>query len=355
MRNGTTPPSYSDIVTRGPKLTPQTLLKTYENKEWEFFTEEYAGGLIQEYVSVLRTGGAGDKGIDVAAFKTDQDFDGGWDNYQCKHYDHPLAPGDVILEIGKVIYYSWRKEYTVPDKYFFVCPYGVGTTLAKFLRGKEEGLRKLVLEKWSEKCEKHITSAERITLEPKLKSYIEQFDFKIFKDITVLKLLEVHRRTPYYHTRFGGGLPDRPEKDTPPTHIADTEAVYIAKLLNAYGEYLQLSECKMEDLEANVPLKQHLQKARIQFYSAESLNKFSRDYLPAGEYERLQDFIFEGIENIILSNHQHGFERVKQAVQEAYRIQIDSHPLKERLEPLDRAGICHQLANNDRLKWTNND
>jgi hypothetical protein len=111
----------------------------------------------------------------------------------------------------------------------------------------------------------------------------------------------------------------------------------------------------MDDVDNNSALKQHLQKARIQFYSAESLHKFSRDYLPAGEYERLQDFIYEGIENIILSEHKHGFEKVKNAVQEAYKIQIDSHPLKERLEPLDRAGICHQLANNDRLKWVCNE
>jgi hypothetical protein len=345
-------PSYNDLVSHGPYVSPQKRLQIiFDDKEWERFTEEYAYGLSEEYCSVLRTGGAGDKGVDIAAFKSEEGFEGGWDNYQCKHYDHPLAPSDILLEIAKVCYYTFIQEYTVPDKYFFVGPYGVGTKLSKFLRGKQQDLKSLLVEKWSEKCEDNITSTKKITLDGEFKDYLQNFDFKIFKDVPVLRLLEVHRKTPYYHTRFGGGLPIRPVIDAPPEDIADLEVIYIKKLFHAYAEYLQLNECKMENVEADSSLKHHLQKARIQFYSAESLFKFSRDYLPQGEYERLQDFIYEGIENIILSNHNNGFEKVKQAIQEAYKIQIDSHPLKERLEPLDRAGICHQLANNNRLKW----
>jgi len=109
----------------------------------------------------------------------------------------------------------------------------------------------------------------------------------------------------------------------------------------------------MDDVESNAALKLHLRTARIQFYCAESLHKFSRDYLEAGEFERLQDEIYTGIENIILSEHSHGFQRVVNAVQEAFKIQIDSHPLKDRLEPRDRAGICHQLANNNKISWAN--
>jgi hypothetical protein len=35
----------------------------------------------------------------------------------------------------------------------------------------------------------------------------------------------------------------------------------------------------------------------------------------------------------------------------ARTLQIDSHPLKECLEGYHRSGVCHQLANKDRLTW----
>ena len=347
-------PTYSEVVINGPRITPQKYVSLYSPSEWEEFIEEYADGLKTIYVSVLRTGGAGDQGIDVAAFKTSKSFADNWDNYQCKHYDHALYPGDVILEMGKLCYYTFKKEYTIPDNYYFVGPHGVGTTLAKMLRGKHSDLKDLVIANWKSKIEKEITSTIDIPLEGELEAYVKAFDFSIVKDIPVIKLLEVHRQTPHFHGRFGGGLPSRPIADQPPQEIADIEIEYIQRLLNAYAEFLQMPSCKMEDVDSNSILKQHLQKARVQFYSAESLYKFSRDYLQPGEFERLQGFIYDGIENIIISHHAHGFERVKQAIQEAYKIQIDSHPLKDRLNPLDRAGICHQLANNGQINWTDN-
>src|SRR2546427_7640705 len=46
-------------------------------------------------------------GIDIAGFADDKRLKGVWDNYQCKHYDHALRPGDVWVEFGKVIWYSY--------------------------------------------------------------------------------------------------------------------------------------------------------------------------------------------------------------------------------------------------------
>ena len=168
-------------------------------------------------------------------------------------------------------------------------------------------------------------------------------------------MLEMHSTSPNHHFRFGGGLPARPPADNPPDDIASIEAVYIQKLFSAYAEYLKKDSCDIADIENIEELKKHMRRARIQFYCAESLHKFSRDCLPQGEFERLQDEIYDGIENIILTQHSHGYDRVKNAVQEAFKIQIDSHPLKERLELVDRAGICHQLANNDRISWANHE
>lgn len=70
-------------------------------------------------------------GIDVAGFVDDKRLQGVWDNYQCKHYDHAIRPSDVWAEFGKVIWYSYKGEYTAPRCYYFVSPRGAGTSLSR--------------------------------------------------------------------------------------------------------------------------------------------------------------------------------------------------------------------------------
>ena len=76
----------------------------------------------EDYKQVQRFSGAGDMGIDVAGFVDDKRLQGVWDNYQCKHYDHALKPSDVWAEFGKIIWYSFKGEYTAPRRYYFVAP-----------------------------------------------------------------------------------------------------------------------------------------------------------------------------------------------------------------------------------------
>ncbi len=52
---------------------------------------------------------SGDQGIDIVGFITDANWDGGWDNYQCKRYNNPLCPGDIWVEIGKIIYSTFQQ------------------------------------------------------------------------------------------------------------------------------------------------------------------------------------------------------------------------------------------------------
>lgn len=349
------PQTYNDVVTNGPNVLPQKLIQLYDDTEWEQFTEECAHSLKKKYKDVRRAGGAGDQGIDIAAFKTDLGFEGKWDNFQCKHYLNALTPTDIYLELGKLCHYTFIDAFTTPENYYFVAPKGVGTSLSKLIRGNHVELRRLLINNWPKYCESKITSKQKIPLTGTFKQYIEAFDFSIVKDVSVLQLLDIHRDTPYFHHRFGGGLPSRPTAEEPPEEIVEMEANYIQKLLDAYAEFLQQPQCSLTDVDSHTALKKHLRDARVQFYCAESLHKFSRDCLEVGEFERLQETIYTGIENIILTEHNHGYARVRNAVQEAYRIQIDSHPLKERLDLVDRAGICHQLANSNRLSWANCD
>ena len=60
-------------------------------------------------------------------------------------------PSDIWLELGKLVYYSYHGEFTVPRAYMFVAPQGAGSTLSKLFERPDE-LRTELIEKWEVKC-----------------------------------------------------------------------------------------------------------------------------------------------------------------------------------------------------------
>ena len=139
----------SDTVVAGPSIPAIDRIKLFSSDEWEDFVLEWADSLRNRYSQVERCGGAGDMGRDVIA--TDNTAPSIWDNYQCKHYDHPLRPTDIWLELAKLAYYTNLGEYTYPRAYFFVAPYGAGTKLSNLLRKPEE-LRQGLKDNWDGYC-----------------------------------------------------------------------------------------------------------------------------------------------------------------------------------------------------------
>jgi hypothetical protein len=300
------------------------------------------------YGKVERHGGAGDKGIDVCGFVDARATDP-WDNFQCKHYSRPLQPGNVWIELAKVIYHTWKGAYTVPRAYFFCAPRDVGSTLAKLLR-KPADLKAQLRTAWPKHCVNDLGPAA-VPLAGALDDYFEKFDFSIFGYKPVVELIEQHRTTPYFVLRFGGGLPEREKPRTPPPAIASNETKYVRALLAAYGDHLSKKFANPGRLPKGT-IQGHFERSRREFYCAEGLREFSLDNLPPESYTELEDQIYDGVIDVMEEDHVDGFVRVKATVKQAKVIAIDSHPLKDRMNPSDRAGICHQLANNERLKWT---
>lgn len=120
----------ADHVQAGLPIPKAARVQIFSPDDWEGFTEEWASSLTG-YAIVRRFAGSGDMGLDVAGFTDAAGFSAPWDNYQCKRYDHPLRPADIHVEIGKIIYYSWLGEYTVPRRHYFAASRDVGTTAAK--------------------------------------------------------------------------------------------------------------------------------------------------------------------------------------------------------------------------------
>ncbi|GGY30217.1 hypothetical protein GCM10008098_24610 [Rhodanobacter panaciterrae] len=99
-------------------------------------------------------------------------------------------------------------------------------------------------------------------------------------------------------------------------------------------------------------LKEHFRRQREAFYEAESLRVFARDSVPSGTFESLQDDIYDGVVDSHDSNHTDGFEKVYAVTKAAREVQITANALITCAKPKDRDGICHQLVNEDHLRWT---
>jgi hypothetical protein len=349
LQSPAAPPLVSaDVVAAGPLLPAIERIKLFSAEQWEEFVLEWADSLRSQYHSVERSGGPGDMGRDVIGIRDDAGAD--WDNYQCKHYDHPLAPSDIWVEIGKLVYHTFTGAYSYPNRYYFVAPRGAGTKLSNLLRKPDE-LKQQLRNNWDAHCGKQISDGAVVKLDQALGTYIESLDFSIFVALSPLRLIDEHSKTRWYVARFGGGLPPRPAIPQPPSQPAAHEANYLRQLLDAYADHLGRKIATAADISDGTELHDHLHDARTEFYSAEALRAFSRDTLPPGEFERLQDEVHTGIRDEARSDHKTGYRRLLAVVRTARALQLTAHALISRLSMLDRGGICHQLAGDGKVRW----
>jgi hypothetical protein len=326
-------------------------VKNFSPDEWEQFIEEWASSLEGlPYVKVRRFGGAGDCGVDIAGFCTNKGFEDTWDNYQCKRYANPLRPSDIWVELGKIIYYSYIGEYKPPRKHYFVASLDVGTKLEKLLNKSTE-LRKELIRNWNGHCKCKITITKEIELSGAFKSYLDSYDFTIFSSKSHVDLINAHSKTNYHSIRFGGGLPVRPNPESPPDIPVASESRYISQLLEAYGDHLGTPIHDTGALAAHSLLEKDFRRQRERFYHAEALRNFARDTVPEGTFNDLQDEIYHGVVDVTDAQHPDGYKRMKATVTQASTVALTANPLSSTTKSQDRQGICHQLANEDRLKW----
>jgi len=335
----------------GAPVTPIQRLRIMEEDEWELFILEWVDSLRQTYTDVHRCGGAGDLGRDVIGFKSGVNPQSPWDNYQAKHYSQPLSVADVVAELGKLLYHASQGEFSLPDQYFFVAPQGPSTALLKVLQ--KGTLKQELLDRWDKACRTTIAKGKTIEL-PTVQATIDAFDFSHVSVVSPLALIAGHQKTKYYVLRFGGGLPSRSMPiPKPPTSLQPNEHVYIKKLLDAYTDEMKMSFPTLDAVQAGAPiLATHLDRSREQFFSAESLRAFSRDNVPTETFEQLQTEIFDGVQEVYEDpSYTSGYQRVLKTVREARILPITGNPLIGVMHNNDRAGICHQLANDDKMTW----
>lgn len=115
-------------------IAPIDKVHIMDEDSFEHFTLEWLYGCKKDkYSSIMRIGGAGDKGRDVIAYRKD----GGVDYFQCKHYNSALAPSNYYLELGKLCYYTYTKDIPLPKSYYIV---------ASNIASTSEGIQTIVIE-----------------------------------------------------------------------------------------------------------------------------------------------------------------------------------------------------------------
>ena len=337
-------------IISGPRLNPLERITLYSEDEFERFIHEWAFYYLKtkrkEYVKTARWGGAGDLGRDVVGYIVYPPEDNDLDIFQCKHYDKPLTPGEMWVEIGKVIYYTLEKFYKIPRFYYFVSPHDVGPKLGNLLENPKS-LKEALILNWDKYCSKDITKKKIIHLSA-VRDHVENFSFYKFKYKPIIEILEEHKETVCYPARFGGGLKPYPEEMKPPHVLDPEEARYIQQLNEAY-----LDDAIKRDSQPNHNMyKGHFQHSREKYYSSETLKQFTRENFPdLLNFKIVQDDVFDTVEHTVKKDYFSGLSRLDETMDRATTTTIVNNPLKDFLRPRCLQGICHQLANENRLIW----
>jgi hypothetical protein len=254
------------------------------------------------------------------------------------------------MEIGKCLWHASQDRFRPPRKYYFMAPKDCGMTLKKLLLNVTE-LKAELFAKWDKWCASSITSTQTIALEGPLGAYADAFDFSIFTFKPTLEVIDEHRKTPYHVARFGGGLPDRPDAEGPPPDPAPEESRYLRQLMDAYGDHKKTTVLDHAALATWPELAKHYRRQREFFYHAESLRTFARDNVPPGTFEDLQEEVYDGVVEIEAAPHPDALARLNAVTQAATHLYITANGLISVTKIKDKRGICHQLANQDRLQW----
>ncbi len=348
-------------ILMGPQVDPLSRIKLYSDTDFEEMIREWAFFYLQqrcgEYRRVQRLGGAGDRGRDVIGYVDPDVTPVVIDVFQCKHYGHPLQPAELWPELGKLCLFTFREQIPIPRRYYIVAPQDVGPELTALLDAPAELKRSLMAE-WRDDSKgtplyRKIGGNHGTRLEGALNDFVESLDFARIRCKPILEVVTELREIPHrYVRRFGGGLvkplpPDR----LPPDEIAAEEVKYVECLLAAYRDHTSDDAIHYDFLPQH--LNQHFTLSRERYYCAETIREFSRDTLPEPyTFADVQNQVYDNvIDTALRPDHEDGYIRVIEVVKVAQTTQILNHPLRSYLKSKSLQGICHQLANEEKLKW----
>lgn len=73
--------------------------------------------------------------------------------------------------------------------------------------------------------------------------------------------------------------------------------------------------------------------------------------MPVGTFEDFQQEIYDGVIDLVEEKKTNGFAKVKEVETQARNLCIASNPLKDVSIVNDKSGVCHQLVNESKITW----
>jgi len=147
--------------------------------------------------------------------------------------------------------------------------------------------RNEVIATWDVRVAPSVVESEKHILTGDLAAYVQAYNFTSFTFATLEEILDDHRKTAYWASRFGGELPI-PNPGVTPDVVAPKEIVYITKLLDVYAEETGASIGCADDLSAHIKWQDDLQKQRVRFYDAEAFMATYRDQTETWDHRELR-------------------------------------------------------------------
>ncbi|MGF6178849.1 ABC-three component system protein [Ensifer sp. 4252] len=339
----------------GLPVKPIDRLALFSADDFERFVLEWADDYLAKNVpdvtDVQQRGGSGDKGRDIVVwFGQPGSPDRYWHLYQCKRYSTALGQGKAVAEIGKVLYFVWRGDFSLPKGYWFVTRKGVTNDLQDLIDHNKLGT--YLIENWDEHCAGSIVSKKKIELEGDFLKFVRAIDFSLIRVKQPLEILSEHAQTKYHKFVFGAPLVDRPKPTLPPSVIDAKEQGYVRQLYDVIGELTGTDVQKESDFEGHKKSSLLFKRSRASFYSAEGLKELARDQMDDVKYfDDLLERFETGLYYTFSGPTPNGYERLSATVKAAQLQQIDGHVLRDHMSPLDREGVCHHLANSGAVTW----
>ena len=344
----------------GLPVDPLDRLANFSADDFERFVLEWADGYLRKKLpgvsDVQQRGGAGDKGRDIVVWFDPPGSDTRrWHLYQCKRYSSALGSGKAVAEIAKVLYYSFREDYTLPSEYWFVTRKGV-TGDFQDLVDEPGKLKAFLVAEWDKYCRNAITSKEDIALEGEFSDYVNAIDFSFVRIKQPQDLIAEHAQTQYHLIVFGAPLIERPPPAEPPSQVAESERGYVGQLFKVIGEMTGSPISVESDFAGHSKARNLFQRSRMTFYSAEGLKELARDQMADAEYfDNLLGEFKHGLYYTYSAPAASGYDRLSATVQAAQAQQISGHVLEPHMTTPDREGICHHLANAGDVAWCDDD
>ncbi|WP_144440720.1 ABC-three component system protein [Streptomyces roseifaciens] len=333
--------------------TPLQQVFYWTPDQWEQFTCEWVRMRRDElgYLGVEIVGGTNDRGADVVAFMSDQRLNGVWHCYQCKHHSADLTLDDALPEMIKPFVATLETSRTLPTRYTFVAPRIHPRLKDTVLTPAELKKRFLAYMDGRTRPVAALPSATREAV----RELAVRTDFSMFWTVNLDEVLEVYSKSQLFASRFNLPPTGEPRKLLPPPVPQGNEARYLQKLLDVYQERFGVDIATVEDAFEHPSSGQHLGRQRVAFFDAESLRMYARESVPGDAYEELQDDVLANLIEVIDMDFPSGWDRLQEVLKASGQLVPTGSPLLTHLvshfRNSQRKGMCHQLANDDKLTW----